>query len=246
MPAERTRSLLRRRDDVPDEQVDEVIERAQALQDAELHEAEGATLDELVAVAEELEIEPRFVEQALAQLRGEEEAALRQAELDAAEAEARKGRLRRGLAAALVAVLALGTGVAGLGMKGAAQLSASTAALQEAEVAVELVLDRQATLVPQLVAVSGGDVDALAEALDALRAAQDLEARLAASQALGQAAAEALAAAPDSTSKTETLYELTGTQNRISTELRRYEEARSVWETEAARPLPSLAVALGI
>lgn len=240
------RETLVRRPDVPNEKIDDVIERAQRLQDEAIEASEGATLEELEAVAQELEIDPVYVEQALEQLRADDEAAERQAELDALADKAAAGRRVRAVGLGMAVLLALGASVAGLGMVGASQLSHADAELREAEVALNVVLDRQAALLPQLVALSGGDGRALDAAREGLEDASNIEARLAASQELSMSAAELLAGSPESTVKTEVQYELTGTQNRISTEQRRYQEALRAWEIQASEPLPRLAIGLGL
>ncbi|MCP4809039.1 MAG: LemA family protein [Proteobacteria bacterium] len=240
------REKLLRRPDVPNEQIDDVIERAQALQDEALEASEGATLEELEAVARELEIDPRFVEEALEHLKRDEEHAAAQAEKDAiAESAAQAGRTRT-IGLVLAGLLALGAGFGGLGLVGSSQLAQVTQDRVAAEVALDVVLDRQAALLPQLVALSGGDGRALAEAQESLAAAETIDDRLDASQELSISAAELLAQADESTVKTEVQFELTGTQNRITTERRRYEEALRAWEITAKEPLPRLAITLGM
>ncbi len=64
---------LRRRSDIPDEHVEELISRASRLQDDARKTEEGASESEIVAVAQELDIDPQYVEAAIAQWRNEQE-----------------------------------------------------------------------------------------------------------------------------------------------------------------------------
>jgi len=242
------REQLRRRADVPNEKIDDVIERASLLQDEEREAAEGASIEEVERVAAELDIDPRYVEEALNQLKKEEEAAKVRERLEAERAEVQAGRMKRYGMLALAGVLALGAGVAGLGAVGAGQLSGAAMQVEQAEVALDVQLDRQAALLPQLVALTG------AERLDTapLREAGDIDARLDASRELSISAAELLAAAPapateaDAQTRLNLQYELTGTQNRITTEQRRYEEAKAAYATASDGLAPSVAIALGM
>ena len=242
------REQLRRRADVPNEEIDDVIERAAALQDEDRRAAEGASIEEVERVAAELDIDPSYVEEALNQLQKEKEAEKLRAELEAAREEAQRGRSKRFAMIGLAGLLAVGAGFGGLGVVGANQLSASATQVEQSEVALHAVLDRQAALLPQLVALTG------AERLDtsALDQAEDVDARLQASRELSITAAELLAEAPPATSEADAQtrlnlqYELTGTQNRITTEQRRYEEAKSAYDAAADGLAPSIAIALGM
>lgn len=68
-----TKETLRRRKDIPDDQVEELVSRAARLQDQALASPEGASESEIAAVAEELDIDPQYVEAAIAQWRTEQE-----------------------------------------------------------------------------------------------------------------------------------------------------------------------------
>ena len=244
------REQLRRRADVPNERIDDVIERASALQDEDVRASEGASIEDVERVAAELDIDPRYVEEALAQLDAEEvkaaEDALRQRALDEAEAAASVAGRKRMLGIALAVLLTLGAGVGGLGLVGAGQLSSAASEVQTTEAALDAVLDRQAALLPQLMALIGAELDS-----SALNEASDIDGRLQASQELSVEAAKLLAAAPapandaDAQTRLNLQYELTGTQNRISTEQRRYSEAMSAYEAQSDSLAPSVAITLG-
>ena len=60
-----TKETLRRRKDIPDDQVEELVARAAQLQDESKHAPETASPTEIMAVAGELNIEPEYVEAAI-------------------------------------------------------------------------------------------------------------------------------------------------------------------------------------
>ena len=60
-----TKETLLRRQDIPDHAVEELISRAAQLQDESQPDTGTANADEIVAVAEELDIDERFVQQAI-------------------------------------------------------------------------------------------------------------------------------------------------------------------------------------
>ncbi len=236
---------------VPDALVDDVIHRAQALKDAETAKGEGASLAEIQAVAAELGIAPEHVQDALKQLRSEAkdaqaEQALQQ-ELEAQKAQARSAMLRRvGIFAGVgIALLAALTG--GLGLMGRSSLAQVSANRSQAEAALVVQLDRQAALIPQLVALGGGQSEALKQAQAHLKQAEDVEARMEASQELSVAAAEALAGSQmDEATRLNLQYELTGATNRVTTEQRRYNEAEAAYLSAASSIPAQVALALGM
>lgn len=70
-----TTEMLRRRRDIPEEEVEHLVERAALLQEKDQQATEArATEAEIAAVAAELDIEPRYVEQAIATWREEAKA----------------------------------------------------------------------------------------------------------------------------------------------------------------------------
>jgi len=69
-----TKEILQRRKDIPDNQVEELVARAAKLQDqATQASRQTASHSDVEAVAAELDIEPEFVEQAIANWRQEQE-----------------------------------------------------------------------------------------------------------------------------------------------------------------------------
>lgn len=233
---------LKRQRNLSDRDMDEVIERATRLQ--EKAGGTGRSVDDVKAVAKELDIDARFVDQAMAEL--ERERAARAAE--AAEARASRQRMIKvgGLVAAgAAAVLLL------MGWAGAGRVRDAERATALAEANLTTVLSRQATLVPQLVALSGGDVSGLRERGAALERAPDLKARLAAAEALRLEMAALIgklppAADPATAQQRLSLqHEIVGAQNRVTVEQRRYEEALAGWRAAAGSPSGKVAVTLG-
>ena len=245
------REKLLKNPKVPDALVDDVIHRAQGLKDAETAKGEGASVAEIQAVAAELGIAPEHVEDALSQLRSEakdekaEEALQR--ELEAQKAKARSAMLRRigifaGAGLALVAAL---TGA--MGMIGRSSLQQVHAQRGQAEAALVVQLDRQAALIPQLVALGGGESAALDQAQESLKQAETVAQRMAASQELSVAAAQALAGSQmDEATRLNLQYELTGATNRITTEQRRYNEAEAAYLSAASALPAQVAISLGM
>ncbi len=218
---------------------EDVIERAALLQERARNVSPGQTLQELKTVGAELDIEDRFVDAAVAQLKEEEELAARQV--------LQRGKMLRSVAmaigAVMVSVFALG-GVGSLDVRRAAQ---------EADLAranLETVVQRQTSLVPQLLALSGGDASGLTELQRAVEDAKDVDARLKAADALQFAMAQALGKLPPSADANQgqqrlsLQHELVGATNRVTTERRRYDQAMVKWRGETSGGLGALATAL--
>ena len=69
-----TKEILQQRPDIPDDQVEELVERAAKLQDDAASAREGrASTSDIMAVAAELDVAPEFVEQAIASWRREQQ-----------------------------------------------------------------------------------------------------------------------------------------------------------------------------
>lgn len=240
-----TRDALRRRADVAEADIDDIVAIAAELQEAD--RPTGATLAEVQAVARELDIAPEYVERAVQELEARRS---RQGEED--RRQALRNAERRRIAAiavgagALVLLLLASTPLL-LAFVAASDIDAATANLEQREAYVGLILDRQAALVPQLVALSGGDAAALESALDAVRTANDLPSRLDAARALDAALARVLSTLPpprgdaDAMQRLGLQHELSGIQNRLGTEIRRLEDARR--QLEQARSQPGAGVA---
>ncbi len=243
------RESLRDRPDVPDEDIDDIIEIASRRQDEARAPDRTASRDEVDAVARELDIAPEHVEAAIHTLR-EQRAAAAAAK---AEAEVATARLRRRVGMGLLAAAVLGlVGGVGGGMVGAGTVAAAAAETHAAEARLDAVFDRQAALAPQIAAAAGIDTRGLTRLATELRGAPDVEAKLDASARLGMAMASALgqqapaANEAESTMRLQVQDDLTGTQNRITVELRRYREAESAWTTAAGSGLGGWAVTVGM
>jgi hypothetical protein len=216
---------LRSREDVEDAEIGAIIELAGQLQERANRRLSPS---DVVDIAEQLDIEEEFVEQAIALRR---EAAEREARQAVEHERARKQRLRLvGMVSAGVfgGLLLIG-GIAA--RSGASKLEAAAIELDEQRGKLEQVIDRSFSAAPQQLALIGGEAQLLEPARAAYRAAQDLEAKLAAARQLDGALAEALAQLPATQDESETQvrlnlhYELTGFDNRLATELERYEAA---------------------
>ncbi len=236
---------LRRRPDVPDDDVDDVIELAARLQEeARRGPAPGATVDDVKAVAAELDIEPEFVEQAIVRRREDAERAR-------SERAARSQRIRRlvlVLVAADIVAMALAAGFAWMGAR---QLHPVRTDLLEARTSLDTALERQVDLGSQLVALGGADTDDLASLRDRMDAADDTDARIAAADAMALEVASRIGELPPPGSDAEgqlrlnLQYEITGSQNRVATEERRWREARQAYDEAASAPSARFALALG-
>jgi hypothetical protein len=243
---------LVQRDAIAPEDIDDVIGIAEALQEEQRRAEDGASVADVKAVAGELDIAPEYVEQALAELHRRREVADQdalKAELQAAD-QARTTRLIALTAAGVLGVLLIGQGVAV--QSTASKLRAASANVEHTAEYAQVVFDRQASLVPQLVALSGGDPGALRAEVEALQSAPDLDSRIAASRKLDMALATALAALPQPRDETEAVqrlgltHEVTGVQNRRATELRRLEDAQREWTDAREGTGASIALALGL
>ncbi len=250
--SEVTRQHLFERADIANEDIDDIIGIAAQLHQAEIEAAEGASIEEVQAVAEELDIPSAYVEEAIAILHSRREQELdiaRKAELQAAH------RRRTRWIVALSGLGVLGAAVVAAGavvLDTVDSLAVSAANMEQSAGYVELVLDRQAGLVPQLVALSGGDPGELTPLAATLGQAGPLEVRLEASRALDLALGATLAALPAPQDETQAIqrlgltHELTGVQNRLSTELRRLEDSRSDWERARRQTGAGIALTLGL
>lgn len=217
---------LRRREDVDDAEIGAIIELATKLQEqAKRRLSPGDVAD----IARQLDIDPEFVEQAIA-IR--HEAADSEARARAEQARVHEQRLRlAGLIGASACVVVLLVG--GLLVRsGAKQLDAIAAEVDEQRGKLEQVIDRSFAAAPQQLALVGGDAKPLEPAQTAYRDASDVEAKLDAARQLDDALAQALAELPETQDENQTQvrlnlhYELTGFDNRLATELERYQAAR--------------------
>lgn len=251
-----TREALRRHEGVDNDDIDDIIGIAQELQNARDDAESRATVEEIEAVADDLDIDPALVEEAIAVLQRRREEAAEAARLEAAEAAASRARWARlgligggGLAAVAAGVLIL---VVGMAWSGSVAIDQAEAQVSSAERALDVVLERQASLVPQLVALSGGDSSGLDSLAAAVKGAATTDERLAASERLGEALVGRLGAmssddaGASAQQRLDLQHEIVGAQNRITTERRRVEEARAALAEAEASMTGGLARTLGL
>ncbi|MEZ4269295.1 MAG: hypothetical protein R3F39_23300 [Myxococcota bacterium] len=227
------RDSLRVRQDVADDEIDAIIGLAGELSDAAREAQSRLSLDDVRDIARDVDIAPEFVERAIAVRKERRAQEVRDAEEAAALARER-GRRWRGVAIGVGIAAVAGVAVLlALGSSAASRVDAARADLSAAEAQVSAALDRQAALVPQLLAAAGANVEVTRSAAAGVANAADLESRLAASKRLQSALTDALGALPptDSADKVQARqdlrYELTGAANRVAAESRRLATARA-------------------
>lgn len=111
----------------------------------------------------------------------------------------------------------------------AARIQRAEQQVAVAETALEAVLERQASMVPALVTLAGGEAGALEGGVSALREAPSIVQKLDASEALSIRMATTLGGLPatvDQTTRLDLQHELTRTQNHITAHRQAYEAAR--------------------
>lgn len=234
-------AALKARADVDDDDIPEIIGIAEELRVQATDADDDLTVAEVEDVARELGIDPKYIEEAIA----EKERRATAGRLEDARAKQLRRRLLQGIATAVLAVM---IGTFGLGAMGAGGVKSAASDVQLAESSLVTVLERQASLAPQLLALGGGDASTLSDATAAVRDAPDLDGRLRASEQLGVAMAEQLSQLPttDDAVLTNLQYEITGTQNRITTESRRYRAAQAEHAQRAGTLRGRTAVMLGL
>ena len=199
-----TRDELLRRADVPDEDVDDLIEIAARRQDEARRAVEGlTTVSEVQKVAAELDIAPEHVESAIRELKGTREAEAQAAVRAQEERQRRRGRLGVVAMGAVGLAVCLGLGVGLLGWVGASGVQQAQGEAVAAEARVVAALERQASLAPQLAGLAGAGGADLAPLQEAVREAEDLKARLAAADALSAAIADRLGKLPPASTEAE-------------------------------------------
>ena len=236
----RTRQQLMERPDVPNADIERIIEVASRLQDEDRQRNQRPTIDDMERVAQELDIDPRYVEEAIGVIRDTEQA-------ESAQAQERTQRLRAAVLIGAAGAVTLLVIAGAFLFSGANTLANLDALLRQAEEAIQVVVERQATLAPQLVALAGSKVDLSVE-LQAVKDAPDVEASLAAIDTLNARMTIALAdladTAPEST-RLNLQHELAGGINRIAVERRRYSELQLRTESATRRPDTRLARLFG-
>lgn len=246
------REALLGRADVAAEDVDDVIGIASELQQADRDAVERPTADEVRAVASELDIDPKYIDAAITELGRRRTEKDRVDRLMTLQARERRWKLTVGVATVGGAVALLFCGQVAVAWSAAGDLGAARVNLEASASYLDVVLDRQAALVPQLVALGGGDPAAIELAARELSSSEGLDARLEASRKLDQELAGVLADLPPPATETQATellgltHEITGIQNRKSTELQRFAEARRQWELAADRAGAGFALRVGL
>lgn len=222
----------------------EVLKRAGRMQ-ADARPSDGRTVDDVKEVAKDLDIDPKLVDAALAELKAER---ARAAEAAAASAAVRKRLIRRALIGlAVAAALAF---IWGLSASGSIKKAATEAA--EARGRLESVLRRQATLVPQLAALSGADAASLEPLQRQVESAKDLATLRSATAELQRGVVHKLSSMPDrgdaaaSQQRLSLQAEITGSQNRVSVEDQRYQQAVARWRAASGGLGGSIATTFGL
>lgn len=250
------KEALLTRTDIANEDVEQIIARAQRLQEDANQKARGISSEDVKDIASELQIDPRFVEAAISQLKEEREEQRKAAERQAKEAEAkrkeqeaRRKKLLVGAGASLVGLLAL---LFLLALTGSGAANDAHLAASKSRGNVEAVLTRHANLAPQMLSLSGGDPKKIAPLVGKLQEEKSIEAKLKAFEELNTALSIEIAALPAAstpeatTQRQELRFQLEGAQNRVSTELKRYNEAKANWESETSSLTGKLAVFFGL
>jgi hypothetical protein len=217
------KDALRKQRNLSDEDLREVISRASRLQ----QQARGARDEvDVKEVAEELDIAPQYVDEALAAWEVER----KQAEAEAARAKIRKRRNMM-IGAATAGVVGLFVLIGAWSRGGT--IDRTSEALGDAEARWRGSVTRQAELLPKLVALSGGDPAPLLDRARKVGEAREPEDLTAASDALNRAVTEALSRLPPPTGtgadqqRLSLQHEVSGTQNRMTVERARFEAARA-------------------
>ena len=140
----------------------------------------------------------------------------------------------------------------GLATLGAVRVNGAHHKVVTTHAQLSVVLDRQAAIAPQLVAMGGGDPSALTQLSSEVGSAAGMETRLLKSKELGIEMAKGLATKPGTLTEAEAQlrlnlqHEVTGTQNRITTEARRYRAAQAAHREAASGFTGRLATGYGL
>lgn len=201
------------------------------------------TSQDVAAIAAELGLAPADVDAARAELTREREEVARRAEHRARWIRRlRRWALLAAGATAAVTVLSV--------WSASTRLQQLESEARTAEARLEAVLDRQARLAPQVVALAAGDGDSLRAAAAAVEQARSMDDRLEASRAFAAAIARAVAAGAAADAVRDERwrdlgYELTGSENRISVETQRWRQRLEAWRAASGAFSSRAACAVG-
>ena len=228
------------RTDVKNDDIEKIIERAAQLQEETRQKAGDLSSSDVQDIASDLQIDPRFVEAAITQLKEEQRERLAREAREAHEKKAQQAaqaqqRLRLawwlgGGALALLVFLFL------LALSGREDVNSAHLAAIQARERLENVLSRHADLAPQMLGLAGGDPSAVSALATKMRQEQSVDQKLARFAELNTALSAALAALPPATTaeatqqRQELRFQLEGAQNRVSTERGRYTDLTAAWQ----------------
>jgi LemA protein len=253
---------MSKNDSISKEDLDDIIGIASLLEEKE-QDAERISLEEVQSVASELGISPDKVQEALTFLQNR-----RKEEKEKQELEKKQRKQSITIVAALSAGMALMCVICIFIMASSASSSLEAVAeviqekqqqMTKSKAQLNNVLDRQAQLIPQLTAMMGGDVSALEQSQKKLSLEKDIDKKLQLSQQLTFDISKAIGALPtpanaaDSQKLLNFQYEVTGSQNRISTEKKRYDEilvelttAQQEWDKKSSGLGARLSLSIGM
>ena len=241
--------------------LDDLIEIASLLQEKETQDTH-ISLEEVESVAAELDISPEKVREALHFLKNKRAKEKQEQE---EKQRANQQRIRWMASISIAMIVCIGMGLLALAMSANSagdklQMVANEkkALAQQAEAQLKNAIDRQAQLTPQLLAMMGGQIDSLGDLQQLVLQEDDLKTKITLSNRLGIEMAKTIGTLPpsktaaDSTAMLQYQYEVTGAQNRISTEKKRYDESQQErlvslqeWIDGSSGLGPSLALMLG-
>ena len=227
--------------------LDDIIEIASMLQQKE-EASQQISLEEVEDVAKELGIAPEKVKEALSFLQKQ-----RAEERTTAEEESKAQKKRTMVIGGSLAavVLVVGSILFGLASSADTEMGNLSIEAHKKESQLKNVIDRQAELTTQLLSMMGGNVSGLDTLQQQLLSEEDLNKKIELNRKLSMEMAKAIATLPptendsDSQARLNFQYEVTGGQNRISTEQKRYDEALEVWRAAGKGLGPKLAYTIG-
>jgi hypothetical protein len=243
---------LTTRADVQNEDIEKIIERSLQLQEEARQKAGVLSNAEIKDIASDLQIDPKFVETAIAQIKIEQQERRAKEKEESLRREAQEQKKKRilmslgGGALALLALLFL------IALSGQGAINEAAQEATKARERLENVMSRHAEIAQQQISLAGGDTAAVASAAQALRNATDAEQKLSSFNSLNAAINAAAAALPLATTpealqiRQELRFQLEGAQNRVSTERGRYIDAVATWNTSRTSLSARLALFFGL
>ena len=232
---------------IHEDDLDDIIKIAAALQNKDENDHQ-ISIKEVEEVARELGISPEKVKEALSFLE-KQRAEEKQQKEEARRLQKTRRLLLTGGLCALMCIT--GTVLLGLASSADSTMGDLQTKVYRAEANVKVAIDRQASLIPQLLVMMGGDLSSIETLQDQLLEAETLQKKMDISQQLNREIAKAIATLPpaqndaDNQARLNYQYEVTGAQNRISTEQKRYDSAMVEWKSEGTSLGSKIALMLG-